>query len=54
MKGNKFHPLWGEGVWGQNTLGELDTVVWKRLNHLTGIMKKAWVIVPLGLQNMHG
>jgi hypothetical protein len=30
MKGNKFHPLWGEGVWGQNTLGELDTVVWKK------------------------
>jgi len=30
MKGNKFHPLWGEGVWGQNTLGELDTIVWKK------------------------
>jgi hypothetical protein len=30
MEGNKFHPLWGEGVWGQNTLGELDTVVWKK------------------------
>lgn len=30
MKGNKFHPLWGEGVWGQNTLGELDTVVWEK------------------------
>lgn len=30
MKGNKFHPLWDEGVWGQNTLGELDTVVWKK------------------------
>ena len=30
MKGNKFHPLWDEGIWGQNTLGELDTVVWKK------------------------
>ena len=30
MNGNKFHPLWGEGVWGQNTLGELDTIVWKK------------------------
>ena len=54
MKGNKFHPLWDEGIWGQNTLGELDTVVWKRLNHLTGIVKKAWVTAHLGLQNMHG
>jgi hypothetical protein len=30
MTGNKFHPLWDEGIWGQNTLGELDTVVWKK------------------------
>jgi hypothetical protein len=30
MKGNKFHPLWDEGIWGQNTLGELDTIVWKK------------------------
>ena len=30
MKGNKFHPLWDEGIWGQNTLAELDTVAWKR------------------------
>lgn len=29
MKGNKFHPLWDEGIWGQNTLAELDTVGWK-------------------------
>lgn len=30
MKGNKFHPLWDEGIWGQNTLAELDTIAWKR------------------------
>ena len=30
MTGNKFHPLWDEGIWGQNTLGELDTVVWEK------------------------
>lgn len=30
MKGNKFHPLWDEGIWGQNTLAELDTIAWKK------------------------
>jgi len=30
MNGNKFHPLWDEGIWGQNTLAELDTIAWKR------------------------
>ncbi len=29
MKGNKFHPLWDEGVWGENTLVELDNKVWE-------------------------
>lgn len=29
MKGNKFHPLWDEGIWGQNTLNEGDTKVWE-------------------------
>lgn len=29
MKGNKFHPLWDEGIWGTNTLNEGDTKVWE-------------------------
>ena len=29
MKGNKFHPLWDEGIWGQNTLNEGDNKVWE-------------------------
>ncbi|MEQ9437669.1 MAG: hypothetical protein RIG62_01430 [Cyclobacteriaceae bacterium] len=29
MQGNKFRPLSDEGMWGQNTLVELDTLDWK-------------------------
>lgn len=29
MKGNKFRPLWDEGIWGKNTLNEGDTKVWE-------------------------
>ncbi|WP_439581639.1 hypothetical protein [Dyadobacter bucti] len=29
MKGNKYHPLWDEGIWGQNTLNEGDNKVWE-------------------------
>lgn len=29
MKGNKFRPLSDEGMWGQNTLMELDNKVWE-------------------------
>jgi len=29
MKGNKFRPLWDEGIWGKNTLNEGDNQVWE-------------------------
>ncbi|WP_414617843.1 hypothetical protein [Dyadobacter sp. 32] len=29
MKGNKYHPLWDEGIWGTNTLNEGDNKVWE-------------------------
>jgi hypothetical protein len=29
MKGNKYHPLWDEGIWGKNTLNEGDSKVWE-------------------------
>lgn len=29
MKGNKFRPLWDEGIWGTNTLNEDDNQVWE-------------------------
>ena len=29
MKGNNFHPLWDEGIWGENTLNEGDAKVWE-------------------------
>ena len=29
IKGNKFRPLWDEGIWGRNTINEGDSKVWE-------------------------